>query len=61
METAIEKFGKLNILVNNAGINFFTPTETMTEQDYDKILNTNLKSAVFMSQLALPHLIASKG
>ena len=58
---AVSKFGRIDVLVNNAGIylqNFF---ENVTEEEYDKTMNTNVKQAFFITQLCIPHLIASKG
>ncbi len=51
-ETA-KRFGKLDILVNNAGIYPFVPFLKMTEADWDKVLNTNLKSIFLCSQAAV--------
>jgi NAD(P)-dependent dehydrogenase (short-subunit alcohol dehydrogenase family) len=54
---AVEKeFGRLDILVNNAGIFFSAQFEQMTEQQWDTILDTNLKSQVLCSQAAAPML-----
>jgi NAD(P)-dependent dehydrogenase (short-subunit alcohol dehydrogenase family) len=39
----LDTFGKLDILVNNAGINIRGPIETLTEDDWDKVIDTNLK------------------
>lgn len=57
----IKKFGKLDVLVNNAGIIEFGTLETTTLDAFDRILNTNLRSAFHLSKLAAPHLIAAKG
>ncbi len=43
----ISKFGKVDILVNNAGIFPFVAFEKMTEGDWDKVINVNLKSIFF--------------
>jgi len=48
----IEKFGQLDILVNNAGIFPFKPFLEMTEEDWDKVLDVNLKSIFLCSQAA---------
>lgn len=47
-----EKFGQLDILVNNAGIYPFKPFLEMTEAEWDKVLNINLKSIFLCSQAA---------
>jgi NAD(P)-dependent dehydrogenase (short-subunit alcohol dehydrogenase family) len=39
----IEKFGRIDILVNNAGINIRGPIEELTEDDWDMVVDTNLK------------------
>jgi len=48
----IKKFGALDILVNNAGIYPFKPFGDMSESDWDKIMNVNLKSVFLCSQAA---------
>lgn len=52
IEETIKKFGKLDILVNNAGIFPFVPFLNITESDWDKVLNVNLKSIFLCSQAA---------
>ncbi|MCZ8521016.1 MULTISPECIES: SDR family NAD(P)-dependent oxidoreductase [Paenibacillus] len=47
---AEEWAGKIDILVNNAGMNIRTPALEVTEEEWDKIADTNLKSAFFLSQ-----------
>lgn len=46
----VEEFGKLDILVNNAGIYPYKPFEQMSEEDWDKVLDINLKSVFLTSQ-----------
>lgn len=48
-----KEFGKLDILVNNAGIFPFISFKDMTEADWDKVLNVNLKSVFLCSQEAV--------
>ena len=52
VKSAVKKFGKLDILVNNAGIFPFVPFIQMSEGDWDKVLNVNLKSVFICSQSA---------
>lgn len=44
--------GRLDILVNNAGMNIRTPALEVTDEEWDRIMQTNLKSAFMMSQCA---------
>ncbi|MBU1032337.1 MAG: SDR family NAD(P)-dependent oxidoreductase [Patescibacteria group bacterium] len=49
----IKKFGRLDILVNNAGIYPFVPFAKMTQADWDKVQDVNLKGAFLCSQAAV--------
>jgi NAD(P)-dependent dehydrogenase (short-subunit alcohol dehydrogenase family) len=52
---AVEKeFGRLDILVNNVGMFFAAKFEELTEEQWDRIMNTNLKSQFLCSQAAAP-------
>lgn len=57
----MKKFGKIDVLVNNAGIYIQNSFQNVTEEEYDKTMNTNVKQAVFLTQLCLAYLIAEKG
>lgn len=61
VDETIAKFGKLDILINNAGIFHFGTIFDITEENFDDMSNTNFKAVVFLTQLCVPHLIASKG
>jgi glucose 1-dehydrogenase len=56
----IAHFGKLDILVNNAGIEKHAPFWSVTEADYDAVMNVNLKGAFFATQEIVKHLMATK-
>ncbi len=58
---AVEAFGRVDIMVNNAGIETRTSILTTTESQYDKVLDINLKSAFFATQLAAKQMIAQGG
>ena len=47
-------FGKLDVLVNNAGILSVSTIESIEEEDWDRLINTNLKGPFLMSRAALP-------
>jgi len=54
------RFGRCDILVNNAGIEKGTDFWNVTEEDYDAVLNVNLKGAFFLTQAVVKRLVESK-
>src|ERR1700681_1446577 len=54
---AVDKFGHLDIMVNNAGVETRTSVLDTTEAQYDKVMDINLKSAFFGTQLAARQMI----
>ncbi len=59
VEVINERWGKLDILVNNVGTNIRKKTEAYTEEEVDHILNTNLSSAFELSRMCYPLLKAT--
>ena len=57
----IEAFGQIDVLVNAAGIILNGSIESTTINDWDKMLNINLRTVFFMMQKCLPHLEKTKG
>ena len=55
-----ERLGPIEILVNNAGISRQSRLEAVEEEDFDAVLDTNLKGAFFMAQAAARQMIAHK-
>ncbi len=51
------KLGPITILVNNAGIGLFGPAHEKTEADWDRVLDTNLKSVFLVSRAVAPSMI----
>jgi glucose 1-dehydrogenase len=58
VDGAVKAFGRLDIMVNNAGIETRTSVLDTTEEEYHKVLDINLKSAFFGTQLAAKQMIA---
>ncbi len=56
-----EKYGKIDILINNAGISSKTPLIDYTEEEYDNIANLNIKSVFTCSKEVVPYLKETKG
>jgi len=61
IDQAVKAFGKLDIMVNNAGVETRTDILETTEKQYDFVLNVNLKSAFFGTQLAAKQMIKQGG
>ncbi|XP_053671706.1 3-oxoacyl-[acyl-carrier-protein] reductase FabG-like [Anopheles nili] len=61
IQLTIAKFGQLDVLVNNAGTGASGTIETADLEQFDHILDTNLRSVFSLTKLALPHLLAVKG
>jgi 3-oxoacyl-[acyl-carrier protein] reductase len=51
---AVQKYGRIDILCQNVGIYPYVPFEKMTEADWDRVMNVNLKSAFFVLKACLP-------
>ncbi len=61
VKEAIDEYGTINILVNNAGILHSTPIEEITEEEWDRMMAINLKSTFFMVQKILPEFKKNNG
>lgn len=61
VQTAVDSFGRLDVLVNNAGIETRQSLLDTTEEDYEKVMAVNMKSAFFGSQAAAKRFIAQGG
>lgn len=57
----LERYGQLNVLVNSAGVIETGTIETTTLQQYDRLMNTNVRSIYHLTMLTVPHLIRSHG
>lgn len=59
-EGVIKQYGKIDILVNNAGCNIRKPATDVTWEDWDTVLDTNLKGTFFVCQAVARHMIKKK-
>ena len=60
VEFTLNKYGKVDILINNAGISEYKLFTDETDEDWNKIINTNLYSAFAMSQEVIPNMVHNK-
>jgi len=60
IHAGVEEFGRLDILVNNAGLETHAPFWDVREEDYDRVLDVNLKGVFFATQSFVQHLRAQK-
>ena len=54
VEFAMRNFGKIDILVNNAGIAYLTKVEDISQEEWDEVLNVNLRGLFFCCQAVTP-------
>ena len=58
IQFCIEKFGKIDILINNAGIDQFKVFTDITDEDWENIIGVNLKSAFYVTQEVLHSMLS---
>ena len=56
MEEMISRFGRLNVLINNAGLAGYGEVKDLTQLAVDTIVDTNIKGSIYLSRAAIPHL-----
>ena len=61
INAAVQRFGRLDVMVNNAGVETRTSVLDTTEEQYERVLEINLKSAFFGTQLAARQMIKQGG
>jgi len=61
VDATTKKFGRLDILVNNAGVTEFGTIETTSLEQYDRVMNVNVRATYQLTMLCVPHLITTRG
>ena len=59
VEATIAEFGRLDILINNAGVGIFGPVAELSTEDWDTMFNLNMRGVFLMTRTCLPHLRAA--
>lgn len=61
VQDTVDQYKSLDVMVNSAGILMGGSIETLTLEDYDKVMNINTRSALVLTQSAIPHLVLTRG
>lgn len=61
VDDTIKKYGKINVLINNAGVLETGTIENTSMEQYDRVMNTNVRGVYQLTMLAVPYLKATKG
>jgi NAD(P)-dependent dehydrogenase (short-subunit alcohol dehydrogenase family) len=57
VDRILETFGRIDILVNNAGVNYRVPVLEFPEDEWDRVINTNLKGYFLVAQAVVPQML----
>ncbi len=60
VQAAVKQFGRLDILINNAGLGYFKPVAELSTEEWDEMFSVNMRAVFIATQAALPHLRAAK-
>lgn len=60
VDEIIKALGKIDVLVNNAAIEILTPMLSVKVEDWDKVINTNLRGTFLFTRAVLPHMLERK-
>ena len=58
---AVKAFGRLDVLINNASSFYPTPLGSVSPEQWDDLMGTNLRAPLFLAQAAAPQLRSAKG
>ena len=61
VESVIRKYGTVDILISNAGIQLYGDAVTTTEEDWDRLMGINLKGCFLVSKFVVPHMLKRGG
>lgn len=56
IDSGVSRFGRLDFLVNNAGVIYYANAVTCPEDEWDRVMNVNVKAAFLCAKVAIPHM-----
>lgn len=60
VQLTLNEFGKIDVLVNNAGVAVVKPLVETTDHEFERVIDTNLKGVFYCCKAVLPHMIVQK-
>lgn len=60
VQLTLNEFGRIDVLVNNAGVAVVKPLVETTDHEFERVIDTNLKGVFYCCKAVLPHMIAQK-
>jgi NAD(P)-dependent dehydrogenase (short-subunit alcohol dehydrogenase family) len=61
IEITLTRFGRIDVLINNAGVNVFSTPLELTDSDWERCLDVDLKSSWIVAKAVLPQMLAGPG
>ncbi len=61
VDETIARYGRLDVLINSAGVYVENDAAELTEEEYERVMDTNVKGAMFVTRFAIPHIKKTHG